>query len=140
MNVTSVTIILMTGSKFQLTNERGIFKVSIIRAVLLRLLYNRNYEMVNANMSDSNIGSRKGQSCRNHHWILNGINHEHHIAKKKSDLRLKIYNYKQMFDSLALSETLSDMHSVGINDDFLYLIKAFNTNVTMSVNTPYGET
>ena len=81
MNVTSVTTILMTGSKFQLTNERGIFKVSIIRAVSLRLLYNRNYEMVNANMRDSNIGARKGQSCRNHNWIMNGINHEYHISK-----------------------------------------------------------
>ena len=45
-----------------------------------------------------------------------------------------------MLDSPALSETLSDMHSVGMNDDSLYLIKALNTNVTMSVNTPYGET
>ena len=45
-----------------------------------------------------------------------------------------------MFDSMALSETLSDMHSVGMTDDSLYLIEALNTNVTMSVNTPYVAT
>ena len=112
MNVTSVTTIPKAGSKFLLTNERGIFKVSILRTILLRLLYNRNYSMINANMSDSNIGARKGKSCRNHIWILNGINHEHHTSKKKSDLRFNFYDYKQMFDSMNLSETLSDMHSV----------------------------
>ena len=36
MNVTSVTTIPKSGSKFLLTNERGIFKVSIIRTLLLR--------------------------------------------------------------------------------------------------------
>ena len=45
-----------------------------------------------------------------------------------------------MFDSMALSEILSDMHIVGMTDDSLYLIEALNTNVTMSVNTPYGAT
>ena len=140
MNVTSVTTIPKAGSKFLLTNERGIFKVSILRTILLRLIYNRNYDMVNDNMSDSNIGARKGKSCRNHIWILNGINHEHHISKKKQDLRFNFYDFKQMFDSMALSEMLSDMHSVGMIDDSLYLIEALNTNVTMSVNTPYGAT
>ena len=140
MNVTSVTTIPKAGSKFMLTNERGIFKVSILRTILLRLLYNRNYMMVNNNMSDSNIGARRGKSCRNHIWILNGINHEHHSSKKKTDLRFNFYDYKQMFDSIVLSETLSDMHSVGVNDDSLVLIKALNTNIAMSINTPYGAT
>ena len=45
-----------------------------------------------------------------------------------------------MFDSMVLSETLSDMHSVGVNDDSLVLIESLITNIAMSVNTPYGET
>ena len=126
MNVTTVTTIPKVGSKFKLTNERGIFKVSILRTILLRLIYNRTYNMVDANMSDSNIGARRGKSCRNHIWILNGINHEHHTSKKKQDLRISFYDFKQMFDSMVLSETLSDMHSVGMVDDSLHLIEALN--------------
>ena len=140
MNVTSVTTIPKTRSKFMLTNDRSIFKVSILRKILLRLLYKRNYDMINNNMSDSNIGSRKGKSCRNHIWILNGITHEHHISNNKQDLRFNFYDYKQMFDSMVLSKTLSDMYSVGMVDDCLCLLKALNTNVAMSVNTPYGAT
>ena len=83
LNKTTVTTIPKPGSKYLLTNERGIFKVSIFRTILLTLLYNRNYTMVNANMSDSNIGARKGKGCRNHIWMLNGINHEHHTSIKK---------------------------------------------------------
>ena len=140
MNVTSVTTIPKAGSKFILTNERGIFKVSILRTILLRLLYNRNYSTVNTNMSDSNIGARRGKSFRNPIWIINGINHEHHTSKNKKDLRFNLYDYKQMFDSMVLSETLSDMHSVGVKDDSLVLIESLNTNIAMSVNTPYEET
>ena len=91
-------------------------------------------------MSDSNIGARRGKSFRNPIWIINGINHEHHTSKNKKDLRFNFYDYKQMFDSMVLSETLSDMHSVGVKDDSLVLIESLNTNIAMSVNTPYEET
>ena len=63
------------GSKFNLENERGIFKLSILRSLLFRIIYNRKYEMIDSNMTDSNIGARKNKSCRNHIWIVNGINH-----------------------------------------------------------------
>ena len=45
-----------------------------------------------------------------------------------------------MFDSMVLSETLSDMYSVGMVDDSLCLLESLNTNVANSVNTPYGAT
>ena len=45
-----------------------------------------------------------------------------------------------MFDSMVLTETLTDMYNVGMVDDSLGLLEALNTDVTMSVNTPYGET
>ena len=66
MNVISVTTIPKSGSKFLLSNERGIFKVSILRTLLLRLLFNRSYNMINAKMSDSNISARKGKLQKSH--------------------------------------------------------------------------
>ena len=93
--------------------------------------------MISNNMSDSNIGARREKSCRNHIWILNEINHEHHSSKKQLDLRFNLYDYRQMFDSMVLSETFAYMHSVGVVDDSLSLLEALITNVTMSVKTPY---
>ena len=47
------------GSQFKLENQRGIFKLSIFRSLLFRIIYNRKYEIIDANMTDSNIGARR---------------------------------------------------------------------------------
>ena len=65
MNVPSVTTIPIAGSNFMLTNKRAIFIVSILNTILLILLYDCNYSMGNNSTYDSNIGARRGKSCRN---------------------------------------------------------------------------
>ena len=47
MNKTNITTIPKKGSKQRLENERGIFRVSVVRAILMRLIYNQNYPLVN---------------------------------------------------------------------------------------------
>ena len=47
------------GEKVDLNNERGIFIVSILRSILMRLVYKEKYEIIDSNMSDSNVGARK---------------------------------------------------------------------------------
>ena len=59
MRESIVTTIPKPGSKFELKNKRGIFKLSVLRSILMRLIYNRKYEIIDSNMSDSNIGARK---------------------------------------------------------------------------------
>ena len=53
------------GEKMDLENDRGIFIVSVLRSIFMKLLYNDNYDIVDRNMSDSNIGARRGKSVRN---------------------------------------------------------------------------
>ena len=102
-------------------------------------IYNRKYEMIDANMTDSNIGARKNKSCRNHIWIVNGINHLHNGKKKHVQLVDQSYDFKQMFDSMNLDKTLSDLYDRGLNDDTLILLNEAHTNITMSVNTAFGK-
>ena len=47
------------GEKNNLQNERGIFGINILRSLLLKLIYNDEYETIDGNMSDSNVGGRK---------------------------------------------------------------------------------
>ena len=140
MKKSIVTSIPKSGSKFELKNERGIFKLSVLRSILLRLIYNRKYELIDSNMSDSNIGARKGKSCRNHIWIINGINHEVNSSKKHTQLVMQSYDFSQMFDSMSLSITISDLYDCGLQDDLLVLLNEVNKNITMSVSTCYGFT
>ena len=86
------------------------------------------------------LANRKGKSCRNHIWIINGINHEQNSSKKHAQLVLQSYDYTQMYDSMCLDTTISDLYDCGVKDDLLVLLYELNRNVTISVNTCYGLT
>ena len=64
------TIYKGKGSKKELVNERGIYVVSIMRSILMRLIYADYYSILDQSMSDSQIGSRRGKNIRNHLWIV----------------------------------------------------------------------
>ena len=65
MNYANVTTVPKKGSKLLLENERGIFRVSVLRSILMRLIYNEKYEEIDKNMSDCQMGARKNKGCRN---------------------------------------------------------------------------
>ena len=114
MRESTVTTIPKCGSKFDLKNERGIFKLSILRSILLRVIYNRKYDIIDSNMSESNIGARKGKGCRNHIWVINGINHEQNSSMKHAQLVIQSFDFTQMFDSMSLDITISDLYDNGL--------------------------
>ena len=76
MNVANITTVPKKGSRLELKNERGIFRVPVIRSILIKMIYNSNYSVIDANMSDCQMGGRRGIGCRNNIFILNGIIHE----------------------------------------------------------------
>ena len=53
------TIYKGKGSKKELVNERGIFVVSILRSILMRLIYSDYYSILDHSMSDSQIGLKE---------------------------------------------------------------------------------
>ena len=61
MNFANITTVPKRGSLTELANERGIFCVDIIRCILMRLIYNEKYPVIDRNMSDSQMGVRKGK-------------------------------------------------------------------------------
>ena len=56
-NITSIW--KKKGERSDLNNERGIFNLVVIRDILDKMLYHNNYDKIDAEMSDSNIGARK---------------------------------------------------------------------------------
>ena len=56
-------------------------------------------------------------------------------SKKHAQIVMKSYDYSQMFDSMSLSITISDLFDCGIQDDLLVLLNEVNKDITMSVNT-----
>ena len=140
MNFTNITTVHKKGSRIEPKNERGIFRVSVVRSILMRLLYNTKYPIIDRNMSDCQMGARKKKGCLNNIFIINGIIHETLKSKKMKPVLLQIYEYSQMFDSIDLELALNDLYDVGVNDDTLALLHQANKDVDMAVKTPSGLT
>ena len=140
MLTANVTTIPKTGSKMILSNQRGIFRTSVLRNIYMRLIYNRNYHIIDTNMSECNIGGRRGRSCRDNIFIINAIKHDVLSSSKKKTIIFQIYDFKQMFDGIVLEEGLSDIFDVGIQDDSLKILYEANKKINMSVKTEDGLT
>ena len=140
MNKVNVTTVPKKGSRLLLTNERGIFRVSIIRCILMRLIYKTKYSKIDQNISDCQMGARKRKGCKNNIFIINGIIHEVMKSIKMKPVVLQQYDYSQMFDSIDLEEALNDVYDAGVDDDNLPLLHQANSEVYMAVKTPAGLT
>ena len=140
MNYSNITTVPKKGPRIELKNQRGIFRVSVIRSILMRMIYNSKYDEIDKNISDGQMGARKGKGCKTNIWIINGIIHETLRSKKKNPIVLQIYDFAQMFDSINLQEALNDIFDYGMNDDNLLLIHKANEEVHMAVKTPGGLT
>ena len=54
------------GEKNGLQSDRGIFIMNIFRSIMMKIVYNQEYETIDSKMSDSNIGARKYQKPHIH--------------------------------------------------------------------------
>ena len=54
------------GAKCDLINDRGIFIVTLLRSLLMKLIYLDYYPKLDKSMSDSQVGARKGKNIQNH--------------------------------------------------------------------------
>ena len=55
-----ISIFKGKGEKNDLQNDRGIFIMNIFKSIMMKMIYNQEYETIDSNMSDSNIGARRG--------------------------------------------------------------------------------
>ena len=60
MQITNICAIYKgRGDMLTLESDRGIFLITIFRTILMKMVYNQKYSIIDQSMSDSNIGARK---------------------------------------------------------------------------------
>ena len=133
-----VTILHKKNCRTDLNYWRGIFVCSVLRNILMKLIYGRTYEKVDASMTDSQIGARKKKSVRNHLFVVNSIISDVMSSVKKKPIDLNVMDFKQMFDAEELSVCLVAMYDANIRDDMLALIYEANKMTKFAVKTPNG--
>ena len=98
------------------------------------------YDILDDNLSDSNVGARKKRNIRNHTFIVNSSIHEAIKNKKSKGLEIIIADYSQCFDGMSLPITMNDMYNTGIKDRNLNLMQKSDNSINISVKTPFGKT
>ena len=61
------------GSKSDFSNQRGVFNVSKVRSILDKMVYGDVYEIIDQELSYSNIGGRKGRNIRDHLFVVYAV-------------------------------------------------------------------
>lgn len=124
------------GAKNDIENERGIFRIVILRYILDRLIYNDEYEGIDSNLTDCNVGCRKNRNIRDNLFVLNGI--INFATENESDLvEIQIMDLEKCFDALSLHYTINDLFDIKLNNDNLELLYKENETSLVKIKTPY---
>ena len=65
----------------------GFFYVSSVWSIIDKLIYFDSYDTVDCNMSDSNVGGKKGRNIRDNLFIINGV--INYAIKEKIEVDIK---------------------------------------------------
>ena len=72
-NITSIW--KKKGPRNEFKSYRGIFRVTVLRSILDRLIYNDEYSKLDKSLTDCNVGGRKFRNIRDNIFALNAILH-----------------------------------------------------------------
>ena len=122
------------GSRNSFNSYRGIFRVTIFRSILDRLIYNDEYNNIDRNLTDSNVGARKSRNIRDNIFVLNAILNAAKKEKQKA-LDCQVYDIEKCFDSLWLQEVINSLYEAGLQNDKLPLLFLENNNAQVAVKS-----
>ena len=74
-NITSIW--KKKGPRNLFQSYRGIFRVTVFRNILDRLIYNDEYQMLDKYLSDCNVGARKARNVRDNIFVINATMNSH---------------------------------------------------------------
>ena len=127
-------IFKLKESRNDFKNYRGVFRVSVFRSILDRLIYNDEYKTIDDKLTDSNVGARKGRNIRDHIFVINAITNS--IVKEGEDpVDVQVYDVETCFDSLWLQEFMNDIYDAGFQNGKLPLILLENRNAKVVIKT-----
>ena len=114
----------------------------MFKKIIDRLIYQEKYPLIDAGMSDSNIGARKKKNIKNHLFLVYGVINS--VLKGESGcIDIGIYDLIKAFDVLWLSDSMNDLWDTlpeEEHDDKLGLVYQSSLTNMVAVNTAVGQT
>ena len=126
-------------SKHSFKAYRGIFRVTVLRNILDLLIYKDEFPRLDEQISDCNVGGRKGRNVRDNIFVLNAILNEN-LKGNKEALDIQAYDAEECYDALWLQECINALFEAGFQNDKLSLLYLINTHAQFAVKTASGIT
>ena len=140
MNICNVTNLYKNkGPKQSYDSYRGIFCSSVLRNILDKLVYNDEYEDIDDNLTNCNVGSRKRRNVRDNLFVINAVTNATKQNTKEA-IDVSVYDVYKCFDSLWLSECINDLYDAGLKYDKLMLLYKSNKTANIAIRTSSGTT
>ena len=119
-------------------NYRGVFRTTIFRSILDRLIFNDYYGKIDDFITDCNVGGRKERNIRDNLFVLNAITN--HVKKGGGEAcDISAYDIEKCFDSMWAQESINDLWDAGCRDDKLSLLHQENQSAQVVVKAPTGN-
>ena len=111
----------------------------VFRSILEKLIYHDEYSKIDANLSDANVGARKGRNIRDNLFVVHAITNS---IKRGSEEAVDIcaYDAEKCFDALWTYECINDLYEAGLQNDRLTLLFKMNQSAQVAIKTPHGIT
>jgi hypothetical protein len=143
MNLSNITTLYKPkGSRLSLNSERGIFILTSLKRILDKQIYVDKYSSIDENMSDSNIGARRGRNIKNHLFMIYG-NINSVVRGNEDCVDIQIYDIEKASDGLWLEDWRNDVYDTvapSKRDDKLALLYESNKKNMVAVKTAVGMT
>jgi hypothetical protein len=139
LNVANVTNLYKNkGEKNIFDSYRGIFRIPILRNILELLMHRDEYETIDNNLTNCNVGARRRRNVRDNLFVMNAIMNESKQTKEATDI--DVYDVKKCFDNLWLLECINDLYEAGMKNDKLNLLYLANRDARIVIKTSSGKT
>ena len=107
------TIYKGKGSKQNVVNLRGIFKLPIVRNILDRMIYFDDKDIIKSSMGQFQVGNQCERNIRDHTLIVHAVINE--AQRTNAQIDILFTDIKQCFDAMWLDEAINDLYNSGIN-------------------------
>ena len=135
----NLTSIYKKGKRNIFDNYRGVFRLTILRSILDRLIYNDVYPIIDSNLTDANVGARKGRNIRDNLFVLNAITNSIKRGHEEA-CEVVVYDAEKCFDSLWSEDCTNELYNAGCDNVKLALLHCGTRNANVAIKTSQGIT
>ena len=127
------------GCRNNFDNYRGIFRVPVFRTIIDRLIYNDEYDGIDTELTDSNVGARKKRNVRDNINVLNVVTNSV-INGNEAPIDVHIFDVEKCVDSLWLEECVNDLYDIGFQNEKLAILHLENQIADIAIKSSNGIT